>query len=116
MICYNHNKYVRFNNVHKNKKRKAKIMKKILAIFVAMLLLTVTCMSVVAADPETYIWAKCDDRANFSAAPSFQLVLGEEELSVLEDGKQYQVFANVWFSSECVGNVYFNFFTNFCAN
>ena len=110
MICYNHNKYVRFNNVHKNKKRKAKIMKKILAIFVAMLLLTVACMSVVAADPESYVWAKWADANDNGNAPGFQLVLGEEELSVLEAGKQYQVFANVYFSADATGNVYFNFY------
>ena len=85
-------------------------MKKILAIFVAMLLLTVACMSVVAADPESYVWAKWADTADNGNAPGFQLILGEEELSVLEAGKQYQVYANVYFSADATGNVYFNFY------
>ena len=85
-------------------------MKKFFAIFVAMLLIAVTCMSVVAADPESYVWAKWADAADNGNAPGFQLVLGEEDLSVLEAGKQYQVFANVYFSGDATGNVYFNFY------
>ena len=89
------------------KKRKVKKMKKFLAIFVAMLLLTVTCMSVVAADPESYLWFKFDGTGS---APGIQLVLGEEELSFLEAGKQYSVFANVWYSEDATGNVYVNYY------
>ena len=82
-------------------------MKKFLAIFAAMLLLTVTCMSVVAADPESYLWFKYDGTGS---APGIQLVLGEEELSFLEAGKQYSVFANVWYSEDATGNVYVNYY------
>ncbi|MBQ6906053.1 MAG: hypothetical protein IJN75_03440 [Clostridia bacterium] len=63
-----------------------------------------------AAEPDSYIWAKWGDATDTTNPPSFQLVLGEEDLSVLEAGKQYQVFAKVWFSDDCTGNVYFNFY------
>lgn len=63
-----------------------------------------------ASVPDSYIWAKWADANDNGNAPGFQLVLGEEELSVLEAGKQYQVYANVYFSGDATGNVYFNFY------
>jgi len=63
-----------------------------------------------AAVPDSYIWAKWADANDNANAPGFQLVLGEEDLSVLEAGKQYQVYANVYFSGDATGNVYFNFY------
>ena len=85
-------------------------MKKFLAIFVAMLLLTAACVTTLAADPESYIWLKWDNATDNDNAPSFQIVFGEEELSFLETGKQYKVFAKVYFSAETTGNAYFNFY------
>ncbi len=60
-----------------------------------------------AAEPDSYIWAKYDGTGD---APGVQLVLGEEELSFLEDGKSYQVFANVWYSEDATGNLYTNYY------
>jgi len=85
-------------------------MKKFLAIFAAMLLLTVTCMSVVAADPESYLWVKNDDVANYATAPSFQIEFRGDDLNFIEEGKTYTAFATVWFSDDCQGNVYVNYY------
>lgn len=63
-----------------------------------------------AAVPDSYIWAKWDDAADNNNAPGFQLVLGEEDLAFLESGKNYKVFANVYFSDDATGNVYFNYY------
>ena len=63
-----------------------------------------------AAVPDSYIWAKWDNASDNDNAPSFQLVFGEDELSFLETGKQYKVFAKVYFSAETTGNAYFNFY------
>ncbi len=57
--------------------------------------------------PDSYIWAKYDGTGD---APGFQIVLGEEELSFFEEGKSYQVFANVWYSEDATGNLYANFY------
>ena len=63
-----------------------------------------------AAVPDTYIWAKWGDATDNTNAPSFQLVFGEDDLNFLEAGKQYKVYAKVFFSEETTGNAYFNFY------